>query len=822
MPNTERRQKNGAKHMSSLSSVSSSTGTSTGTGTSLGGTQAPVQEFGLVSGLNTQAIIQSLLANDQQQVTLLQNQQQTITTEETAVKDIEARLLALQGDTTALSQAQTNVFSSLAVTSSDPSVLTGAASSDATPGTYSVQVNNLAQAAEVASQGFGSASSAIPQGTISFQVGSGPSATITVNGTNDTLQGLAQAINNANIGLTATVVDDGSVSQPYRLLLAANQTGVSSTINVTNNLAADGGGAFSPVFGSTYIGPVNLGSSYTGTSTPTANTGAGAYTGTSNDTYTFTVVNGGTVGTDSNIQLSYTDSSGKNTGTITLSSGDAGVSQNVAQGLQVQFSAGTLVNGQSFSVNAYTPTVQQPTNASVTVGSGSGALTVESPDNQINGLINGVTLQLQGAAAGQPVSLTVASNTSNIQSAIQNFVNDYNSVIQNIAQYTSYDPTTQTAGPLLGNADIEGIQTQLSSIAGSVVQGADSTGISLSTLGLTFDDQGNLIVDNTQLTNALSGQTPGVSLSDIQSLFATTGSSTNSGVQFVSASSSTQPSATPYEVKITQAATQGSAQAENAVSSSVVINGTNDTLAVTVDGQSANITLAQGTYTAQALAQEVQSAINGSFGSTGPQVTVGLAGGALEITSNSYGATSQVQISSNGTALTALGFKGGEAGKGQDVTGNFVVNGVVEAAQGTGQYLIGDATNTHTAGLQVRVSLTPIQVGSGATAQVSVSAGVASQLGTLIQQLADPVSGRLTLDTNSFNTDYQNLQSQITTQNAYIQAKQQSLVNEFSTMETTLSGLQTTGNYLTQLSASLLADEAGAFSSSSSSSNKIA
>src|SRR5208337_3831132 len=106
MPNTERRQKNGAKHMSSLSSVSSSTGTSTGTGTSLGGTQAPVQEFGLVSGLNTQAIIQSLLANDQQQVTLLQNQQQTITTEETAVKDIEARLLALQGDTTALSQAQ--------------------------------------------------------------------------------------------------------------------------------------------------------------------------------------------------------------------------------------------------------------------------------------------------------------------------------------------------------------------------------------------------------------------------------------------------------------------------------------------------------------------------------------------------------------------------------------------------------------------------------------------------------------------------------------------------------------------------------------------
>jgi len=821
MPNTERRQKNGAKHMSSLSSVSSSSGASTGTGISVGGTQAPVQEYGLVSGLNTQAIIQSLLAVDQQQVTQLQGQQQTLNTQDAAVKDIEAKLLALQGDVSALSQSQTNVFSSLAVTSSDPSVVTGAASSGATPGTYSVQVNSLAQAAEVASQGFDSANSAIPQGTIAFQVGSGPSTTITVNSTNDTLQGLAQAINNAGIGLTATVVNDGSANQPYRLLLAANQTGANSTINVTNNLAADGGGAFSPVFGSTYVGPVNLGTNYTGTSTPTSNSGAGAYTGTSNDTYTLTVVNGGTVGTDNNIQLSYTDSSGKNTGTVTLNSGDAGVLKNVAQGLQVQFSAGTLVNGQSFSVNTYTPTVQQPTNASVTVGSGNGALTVASPDNQINGLINGVTLQLQGAAAGQSVSLTVASNTSNIQTSIQNFVNDYNSVIQDIAQYTSYDPTTQTAGPLLGNADIESIQNQLSSIAGSVVAGGSSTGISLSTLGITFDNQGNLTVNSAQLTSALSGQTPGVSLSDIQSLFATTGSSTNPGVQFVSASSSTLPSATPYGVRITQAATQGSVKAENSVASSVVIDGTNDGLAVTVDGQSASITLAHGTYTAQALAQEVQSAINGSFGSTGPQVTVGLTSGALSVTSNSYGSTSQVQIG-KGTAVTALGFNGGESSNGQDVAGSFLVNGVAESAQGTGQYLLGDATNTYTAGLQVRVSLTPAQVGSGATADVTVSGGIASQLSSVIQGMTDPVSGRLTLVTNSFNTTYQDLQSQITTQNAYIQAKQQSLVNEFSTMETTLSGLQTTGNYLTQLTANLLADAAGSFSSSTSSSNKIA
>ena len=41
----------------------------------------------------------------------------------------------------------------------------------------------------------------------------------------------------------------------------------------------------------------------------------------------------------------------------------------MAQGVQVQFGAGTLIAGQTFSVNAYVPDVQQAANASVTLGS---------------------------------------------------------------------------------------------------------------------------------------------------------------------------------------------------------------------------------------------------------------------------------------------------------------------------------------------------------------------------------------------------------------------------------------------------------------------
>src|SRR5262249_48933397 len=152
-------------------------------------------------------------------------------------------------------------------------------------------------------------------------------------------------INGANAGVTATVVNDGR-GQPYRLVLASTKTGAANGITLVNNLAADGGGARRPDFGATYVGAAVKDPGFTGTSAPTSNAGAGAYTGTTNNTYIFTVVTGGTVGTDNGIQIAYTDSTGANTGTITLNSADAGVFKDVAQGIQVQLAAGTLVAGQ--------------------------------------------------------------------------------------------------------------------------------------------------------------------------------------------------------------------------------------------------------------------------------------------------------------------------------------------------------------------------------------------------------------------------------------------------------------------------------------------
>ena len=66
------------------------------------------------------------------------------------------------------------------------------------------------------------------------------SGTVVIDSTNNSLQGIRDAINKASLGVTATIVSDGSAT-PNHLVLTSSKTGASSTIKVS--LAATGGGA---------------------------------------------------------------------------------------------------------------------------------------------------------------------------------------------------------------------------------------------------------------------------------------------------------------------------------------------------------------------------------------------------------------------------------------------------------------------------------------------------------------------------------------------------------------------------------------------------
>ncbi len=758
---------------------------------------------GLISGFDTDNIVQGLLAIEQQRIQVIDQRKSRIANEQTAFKAIEAKLLALQGQMTQLSRTQNGLFDARKVTSSDPDALSSAASSSAAPGVFSLRVNSLARAHLVAAQGFDSVTSKVTQGTLQVKIGDAMT-TVTVDSSNDTLQGLADALNHSGTSLTASVVNDGSGEgrQSYRLVLAAKATGAANRIVITNNLGASGAGATKPVFDSGSIGSALTTTTNTSTSVSLSNAGAG-YVGSSNNNYHFTVMNGGTVGTDNGIAIAYSDTTGANTGTITINQADVNSFKDVSQGIRIQFAAGTLVAGDTFDVKAFTPVLQDAGDASVTLGSGSGALIVTSAKNQFDSLISGVAVQVRQSDPNEEITLTVSSDTDKMKEGIQDFVSAFNNVMSYIDERTNFDAETKQAGILLGNRQALTIQDQIRSVVTSVVDGARPGMNYLGALGITTDDKGRLTVNDAKLMEVLTGARAGVTLDDVHKLFALTGKSSNPGIEFVTGSTKSRASTTPYSVQITQAADKATLLATNAMAASTVIGTGNNTLQVIVDGVTSSLlTLPNGSYTPTALAQTVQSAINGDTTLGGRKVLVDILGDKLRLVSDRFGSASRVTLDS-GTAVTSLGFAAGTSAQGRDVVGSFSVDGSAESALGTGQFLVGNSANANTADMQLRVNLTPAQVGTGITANVTVSRGVASRLDSVLASMFDPVHGRMKTLNDGFDESLQELDRQKAVVDEAMETRRQSLLRQFAAMERTLSQLRSASNFLTAQAGSL-------------------
>lgn len=757
------------------------------------GLSGGVSVNGLVTGLDTDKLLEGLLAVQQGKIERLRARQDKINLEQTAFKSLEARLSTFQSSLTQLTRAVNGVFDARQATSSADSLVTAAATSSATPGTYNLKVNSLARAHQVAAQGFDSLTSAITQGTLQISVG-GTAKTVTIDATNNTLSGLASAINAAGAGVTATIVNDGR-AQPYRLILTASKTGTANAITLTNNLAADNNGARRPEFNATTIGSAVAGTNYTGTATPTS---GGTYTGTTNKTFTFTVQGSGdfTVGTD-NFSVLVTDSAG-NSQTVSFDNTyTAGTLRTVGtEGVQFALGAGTVTAGQSFTIDAYVPTVQAAADASVTLGSGAGAMTVTSASNTLDGVISGVALNLKGADATRDVTLTVSNDIDKAKKAVEGFVESYNAIMSAIDENVRFDAQTNKAGLLLGNRTVTAIQDQLRSLATGAVAGISGGMNRLSALGITTTDTGRLSLNAAKLDDALNGRIAGTSLEDVKRLFSLSGTSTNSSISFIYASARTKADGTTVQVDITQAATRGSFTATNDLAASTVITAANNSFTITVDGQlSGTITLADGTYSRSALAQAIQAQINADATLAGRDVTVGLTGNKLTITSATYGSTSEVKIGT-GSALAMLGLAGTESGTGQNVAGNFIVDGRTEAANGQGQLLTGRSTNAATADLQVRVALTTSQVQAGSDATLTLTRGVASQLDAAVNALVEPSTGRLKAVYQGYQDRIDDVQKTITRESQAFEARRTALLRQFVALEQTVSQLRSTGDLI--------------------------
>lgn len=757
---------------------------------------------GLASGLNTNAMIQNLLRFNQQRITLLNQVVQKDTTQQTSFQGVTSRLQTLKNTASQLSPSQNSVFDNKIASVSDSDLVSVAVGTGAQSGVTNLKVLALAQADQIASQGFDDRNSEISQGTFQLQSGA-KSVTLTIDSSNNSLSGLADAINNAGIGVSATIVNTGSTdprTQPYRLLLTASSTGTANSIKITNSLAASGGGAIHPNFATTEIGPAVTDATFSGTSSVAS---GGTYTGDSNDAFTFTVTSAGTVGTDDGIQLSYSNSSGSQTGTVTVNQADVDTLLTVVDGVQVKLGAGSLNAGDKFSVNVFAPVVQSAADARVQLGSGAGAVVIQSASNTVTNVIPGVSIKLQAADPNKTVQLNVTDDVEGAIKQITNFVNDYNAFASYLDTQTKYTPGSGTgsgtAGPLNGINSVRGLRSQVQQALLADTPNLSSQLNRLGALGISPDGSGQLKIDTTQLRNVLSGNVAGMGYGDLKSLFSMQGESSSAGIQFATGTASTKSTTTtPYTIHITQAAERASITGSNVVAPSTVIDNTNNSLVVTIDGKtSSTMTLASGTYTAQSLANELQKEINGAMTANGSSVSVSLDSGKLVVRSDRYGSASTVSIVS-GSSLADLGFAGTESDVGADVAGSFVADGQTEAATGVGQILTGVSTNKNTAGLTVVVTMNPGQVPPGGVdSTMSVTRGIASSVQAMLDGMLDPVNGQMTLIAQQFTNQIQAAQADVTKQTAAMNLQQANLMRQFASMESAMANLQSQANLLT-------------------------
>ncbi len=749
---------------------------------------------GLSTGIDFQSIVDTIVKAEQRRIDLVVANQAEEKARLTAVQSFNGLLLGLLSSARTLSRQRN--FQSQTAASSHESLLTASVSGNAAPGTHYITVHKLAQAHQLASQGFADTdTTSIGVGTVTLRVGSGAAAAITIDAGNDTLAGLRDAINNSDAEVTASIVSDGSASNPYRLLLTSDKTGAANAMTVTVNLT----GGTAPDFADARMDAVevdpNNSSAYTG-----AASALGAYTGAANETFLVEIMAGGGVGaatfrysTDGG--LTFDDNGGA--GFLTSETGTQ-----LEDGVSIAFSnSGTLTTGDRFSIDTFAPQIQAAQDASITFGGGVGGapITIKSSTNQVTGVIPGVTLNLLGADSSTSVRISIQNDTEAVRASVEGFVEAYNQVIDFLNEQLRYDPVTEQGGLLLGDSLLVSVQNEMRRIATDVISGLPSDMNRLSAIGLTsVPETGKLVIDYSKLDAALATNLQGVA-----DLFSTSSTSTNPKLVYLSSTEKTVMSAAGFTVDITRAATQGTLVGSD-LGLPITLTSSNNQLRLKVDGrESSTLTLTARTYdTGEELAEEIQARLNADPQLAGRGVTVEFTDGRLVFTSATYGSSSSVQLGSEteNSALAALGLSSATATVGQDVAGT--ING--ELATGTGQILKGRTGNRTTDGLSIQVTLTPADVNAlEPEGVVTVVQGIATRLSNYLGFLTDSVDGRLTARTDTLTRHIDELDQDIDAMGERLEDKRIKLLEDFARLEASLASLTSQGEFLVQQLANL-------------------
>ncbi len=415
-------------------------------------------------------------------------------------------------------------------------------------------------------------------------------------------------------------------------------------------------------------------------------------------------------------------------------------------------------------------------------------IAVVRDSNVVKDAIGGVTLTLLKTNAGTPTTLNVTRDTQAAKSAIQNAVKAYNSAAKTIGDLIGYNPATKSAGMLQGDAVANNMATHLRAQISASVSALQGSVNSLPLMGITFQKDGSLAIDDAKLQAALDDN-----LAEVSRVFAATGTPSHALVAHKGYTSATAEGT--YAVTVTQLATRG-ALAGSAAAGLTITAGVNDSVAVTINGVQATVTLAAGIYaTAGALAAELQTRINGAtvLAAAGASVTVTESAGVFSLSSDLYGSSSTASLATGAAADNLFG-AGRTATAGVDVAGT--INGAI--ATGAGNTLTGAAGNA-AEGLSLDMHAV---VATGSYGTVGFTKGLAHNADILITGLLE-TSGTVASRTGMLAARSKDVGRRAEAINNRLADTEKRYRAQFVALDGMLSRMNTTSNFLTSQLANL-------------------
>lgn len=192
---------------------------------------ATTSSLGIGTGVDLQSMLTKLMAAERAPIDVLTTRITAANSKISLYGTLKSKLDALK--TAADTLQFPSRLSATAATSSDTAVLGAAADFTASKGSYAVTVTQMATAQKSFSQAY-DVGTTFGQGTLDFVVGGTPHSIDLTDQSSYTLQEILGKINDADIGVTATLV---SGTAGDRLILTGSETGTAHGFTFTTTIA---------------------------------------------------------------------------------------------------------------------------------------------------------------------------------------------------------------------------------------------------------------------------------------------------------------------------------------------------------------------------------------------------------------------------------------------------------------------------------------------------------------------------------------------------------------------------------------------------------